>query len=124
MAYSSFEGVSSDHRVVTPKISLGLRRNKIKTVKTTRYDWSSLTNRNISYKYTVSNEFDTFQEISETHNPNGEYEKFVTGHMEATAEWIPPKPRAKHSVPWETLVVRKKRNNAKRISLFYKRNPN
>ena len=60
-AYSSFEGVSSDHRIVTAKICLSLHRNKIETIKTTSYNWSSLTNRDISNKYavTVSNKFNT-----------------------------------------------------------------
>ena len=50
-AYSYFEGVFSDHKIVKAKIRLSLRRNekkKIQTVKITRYDWSSLTRRDIS----------------------------------------------------------------------------
>ena len=33
-AYSSFEGVSSDHRIVTAKIQLGLRKNATRTAAT------------------------------------------------------------------------------------------
>ena len=102
-AYSSFEGVSSDHRIVTAKILLSLCRNKKQTVKTTRYDRSSLTYRNISNRYTVTakNKFDTFQEISERHTPNDEYKNLISAHMgpakaaAAVAAWIPIKPRVK-----------------------------
>ena len=38
-----------------------------------------------------------------------EYENFVNAHFEAAAECIPTKQRAKPRVPWETLVVSKKR---------------
>ena len=45
----------------------------------------------IFYKYTVvgRNNFDTLQEIPETHILNEEYENFVNANMEAAAEWIP-----------------------------------
>ena len=46
--HSSFEEVSSDYRIVTAKIRLGLRRNNIQTVKTTRYNWYLHTNSDIS----------------------------------------------------------------------------
>ena len=38
---SSFEGVSSDHEIVSAKIRLVQYRNKKQTVKTTRHDWYS-----------------------------------------------------------------------------------
>ena len=63
----------------------------------TQYDWPSLTNRDICNKYmvTVRNKFDSLQEISETYTPNDEYENFITAHVEAAAECIPIKPKAK-----------------------------
>ena len=88
-----------------------LRRNKKQIVKTTYYNWSSLTNRDISNKYTVTvrNKFDALQEISETYTPNDKYKNFITAHPKAAAaECISTKPRAKCRVPWESLVVRKK----------------
>ena len=42
-AFSSFEGVSSDHRIVSSKIHQGRRRNTTQTVKASLYDWCSLT---------------------------------------------------------------------------------
>ena len=43
--------------------------------------------------------------------------------MEAAEKCIPTKLRTKHRVPWETLAVRKKRDNVKTASLCNKRNP-
>ena len=54
--------------------------------------------------------FDALQEIPEALTPNDEYENFINAHIEAAAaECIVTKLRAKHRVPWETLVVKKKR---------------
>ena len=52
--YSSFEGVSSDHRIVTAKIRLNLRRNAARTTTTVQYDWSLLNNGDIKDKYTLT----------------------------------------------------------------------
>ena len=53
---------------------------------------------------------------------NDGYENFVNAHIEAAAECIPTKQRAKPRVPWETLVVRKKRAGSKIASLLNRRN--
>ena len=45
--YSSFEGVSSNHRIVTAKIRLSLRRIATRTRTTVYYDWPQINNRNI-----------------------------------------------------------------------------
>ena len=37
-AYSSFEGVSSDHRIVMAKIRLSRRKNATRTARTKNYD--------------------------------------------------------------------------------------
>ena len=107
-AYSSFEGVSSDHRIVTAKIRLSLRRNAVRTT-TVHYDWSLLNNWDIRDKYTstLRNKFDALQEISETPTSNDECENFVNIHLEAAAECIPTKQKAKHRAPKKTLAVRK-----------------
>ena len=66
-----------------------------------------LNNWDIRDKYTLTlrNKFDARQEKSETHTPNDEYENFVNAHLEAAAECIPTKQRAKPRVPWKTLAV-------------------
>ena len=99
-AYSSFEGVSSDHRIVTAKIRLSLCRNVNQTTKTTHYDLSLLSNRDISNKYmiTLRNKFGALREISEKLTLNDKHENFVNVHMEAAAaECLPTKLRAKKS---------------------------
>ena len=108
-AHSSFDGVSSDHWIVTAKIRLNLRRNAARTTTTIHYAWSLLNNRDIKDKYTLTlrNKFDALQEITETPTPNDEYENFVNAHLEAATECIPTKQRAKPTVPWKTLAIRK-----------------
>ena len=123
--YSSFEGVYSNYRIVTAKIRLSLRRKAARTTTTVHYEWPLLNNRDIRDKYTLTlrNKFDALEEISETPTLNDEYENFVNAHLEATAECIRTKQRAKSRVPWETLVVRKKRVAVKTASKCNRRNP-
>ena len=66
-AYSSFEGVSSDHRIVTAKVRLSLRKNATRTTTTKHYDWALLNNRDIRDKYALElrNRFETLQEKTE-----------------------------------------------------------
>ena len=64
-AYSSFEGVSSDHRIVTAKIQLSLRKNTTRRATSKLYDWALLNNnRDIRDKYVfeLRNRFETLQE--------------------------------------------------------------
>ena len=81
--YSSFEKVSSDHKIITAKIRLSLCKNKKWRYKEVLY--SSI-------------------EISKI--PYDEYDNFVTTHIEATAECILSKPRVKCRVSWESIVLR------------------
>ena len=100
-AYSSFEGVFSDHRIIMAKIQLSLRRNTARTSTTVQYEWFLLNNWDIRDKYalTLRNKFNTLQEKSETHTLNDEYENFVNAHLEAAAECIPTKQTAKSRGP-------------------------
>ena len=124
-AYSTFEGVSSDHRIVTIKIRLSLRKNATQTVTTRCYDWALLNNRDIRDKYALKlrNRFETLQEMTEKVTPNDEYENFVEAHLEAASKCIPTKPRTKYRVPWETSEVREKRALVKTASKIYRKNP-
>ena len=124
-AYSSFKGVSSDHRIVTAKIRLSLWRNTTRTVTTKHYDLVLLNNRDIRDKYVLElrNRFETLPEKTEKGTPNDEYENFVNTHLETAEKCIPTKPRTKHRVPWETLAVRGKHAHVKTASKSYKKNP-
>ena len=124
-AYSTFEGVSSDHRIVTAKIRLSLQKNATRTVTTRCYDWALLNNRDIRDKYALElrNRFETLQEKTEKVTPNDEYENFVEAHLEVASKSIPTKPRTKYRVPWETSEVREKRALLKTASKSYRKNP-
>ena len=124
-AYSSFEGVSSDHRIVTAKVRLSLRKNATRKATTKHYDWALLNNRDIRDKYTLElrNRFEALQEKAEIGTPNDEYENFVEAHLEAAEKCIPTKPRTKYRVPWETLAAREKRALVKTSSKSYRKNP-
>ena len=124
-AYSSFEGVSTDHRIVTAKIRLSLRKNDKRTATTKHYDWALLNNKDVRDKYVLElrNRFETLQEKTEKSTPNDEYENFVNAHLEAAAKYIPTKIKSKYRVPWETLAVREKRALVKTASKNYRKNP-
>ena len=114
-AYSSFEGVSTDHWIVTAKIRLSLRKNDTRTTTTKLYDWALLINKDIRDEYTLSlrNKYDTLPEQTEIPTPNEENENFVNAHLEAAAEFIPNKQRWKYRVLQESLPVREKRADVK-----------
>ena len=116
--------MSSDHRIVTAKIRLSLRKNATRTASTKHYNWALLNNRDIRDKYIIElrNRFETLQEKTEKRTPNDDYENFVNAHLEAAAKYIPTKLKTKYRVPWETLAVRK---NAlvKTASKNYRKNP-
>ena len=117
--------MSSDHRIVTAKIRLSLRKNATWIETTKHYDWSLFNNRGIRHKYVVElrNRFETLQEKAEKGTPDEEYESFVNAYREAAAKCIPTKPRTKHRVPWETLAVREKRQHVKTASKSYRKIP-
>ena len=87
----------SDHRIVTAKIRLSLRKNATRTATTKHYDWALLNNRDIRDKYVLElrNRFEALQEKTEKRTPNDEYENFVNAHLEVAANCIPTKPRTK-----------------------------
>ena len=61
-AYSSFEGVSYDHRIVTVKKRLGLRRNTARTITTVYSDRALLNNSDIRIRYTTGEVGNTYSE--------------------------------------------------------------
>ena len=117
--------MSTDHRIVTAKIRLSLRKNAKRIATAKHYDWALLNNRNIRDKYVLElrNRFETLQEKTEKSTPNDEYENFVNAHLEAAAKCIPTKLKTKYRVPWETLAVREKRALVKTASKNYRKNP-
>ena len=123
-AYSSFDSVFSNHRIVTAKIRLSLqKKNATRTATTKHYDWDLLNNRDIRDKYVLElrNRFKTLQEKTEKGTPNDEFENFINAHFEAAVNCIPTKPRTKYRVPRETLAVREKRTDGKTACKCYRK---
>ena len=124
-AYSSFEGVFSDHRIVTAKIQLSLRKSATRTATTKHHNWALFNNKDIRDKYVLElrNWFETLQEKIEKCTPNDEYENFVNALLEAAANFIPTKIRTKYRVLWEMLAVKEKIADVKTASKCYWKNP-
>ena len=118
--------MSSDHRIVTAKIRLSLRKNATRTATTKRYDWALLNNRDIRDKYVVElrNRFETLKEKTEKQTKNDEYENFNNAHFKAAAKCIPTKPKTKYRDPWETIAVIEKRALVKTGSKKLSKKPN
>ena len=123
--YSSFEGLSSDYRIVTAKIRLNIRKNVTRITNTALYDWALHNNTDIRDEYAIGlrNKFDALQEKIEAHTPNDKYENFVNAHLKAAEEYIPTKQRTKSRVTWETLAVREKCADVKTASKCNRQNP-
>ena len=70
LAYSTFESVSFDHRIVRAKIRLSPRMNTTRTTTTIHYNGAILDSRYIKDKYALAlrNKFDEQQEKSETYS--------------------------------------------------------
>ena len=117
-------GMLHDHRIVTAKIRLSLRKNDTQTTTAIHYDWALLNNKDIRDRYLIAlrNKFDALQEKTETHTLNDEYENFVNTHLEAAAKYIPTKLRTKSRFPWKTLGVREKRADVKTASKYNRKN--
>ena len=122
-AYSSFDSLSSDHRIVTAKMRLILQKNATRIATTKYYDWTLLNNRDIRDKYVLElrNRFETLQEKTEKGTPNEEYENFVNALLEEPVKCIPTKPRTKYRVPCETLAVRENCAHGKTASKSYRK---
>ena len=111
-AYNTFVGVKSDHRIVTAKVRLSLRKNIKKTSIPTHYDWSTIaTNEDIRYRFTVSvrNKYEALCLETNTNSPNIKYNNLVLSNEQAAADCIPLKPKIKKRVPWESIAVIAKR---------------
>ena len=124
-AYSSFEGMSSSHWIVTANIRLSLRKKAARTITTVYYDWSLHNKRDIRDKYilTLRNTFDALSGEIRNIYLNDENENFVNAHEEAAAEYIPTKQRAKTRVPWGTLRLEKSMQAWKLLPKPIRRNP-
>ena len=125
-AYNSFEGVYSDHRIVTSKFRLSLRANKKTSSKFPPYNWSALaTNAELKEQYSVAvyNKFSALQATIAKPSPNETYNNFVLSHEEAAKDNIPLKPKSKKHIPWESDSIKDKRMKLKEKSSTIRSKP-
>ena len=122
-SYNTFEGVFSDHRIVTAKLRLSLRANKKKKSQAPCYDWKEFSrNAELQNQYSISlrNRFDILRD--NTNNVNETYQAFISAH-EKSSDIVPTRPKQKHRVPWENDKVKSKREQLKKIAQERNRNP-
>ena len=124
-AYNTFEGVKSDHRIVSAKLRLSLRANKSKSAKSPPYDWATLRDEHILHKYSVclKNRYQALQDLGTSPTPSQKYDNFVEAHEIAAEKHIPLKPKTKKRVPWETAAIQGKRKKVKEAANLKNKNP-
>ena len=118
-AFNSFEGVKSDHRVVSAKIRLTLRANKPKSSHNPPYDLSSLrTNPVITNSFTIQlkNRFNALQQEEIGSSPNNTYNNFISACEDASKETIPVKKKTMKRVPWDSEEIVNKRKILHRMA--------
>ena len=100
-AYNTFEGVSSDHRIVTMDTNLSLRISKNKSSKSPPFEWSHLKDPDTKQKYTITlkNHYQALQGKEENPTNNTSYTHFVISHKEAAEQNIPKKERNQEKGP-------------------------
>ena len=100
-AYSFFEGVSSNHRIITAKICLCLRTNVGQKNTTTQYDWFLLNKRDTNDKYTITlkNKFDAIQEISNTYSEWWIWELYQCPHGSGSSKMHTNQTKSKTEFP-------------------------
>ena len=117
-AYSSFEGMSSDHRIVTAKIRLSLRRNAVQTTKTAHYDSPLINNRDICNKYTI-----TLKKISYTSRDiRNSYSEWRIWELHQCPHGSSSRMNTNQTKS-KTLAVKKKRDHEKTSSLCNRKTP-
>ncbi|XP_072036995.1 uncharacterized protein [Amphiura filiformis] len=96
-AYNTFASVGSDHRIVSARIRLSLRKSKTLPRKN-QFDWKSLsTDRNIQKMYTIEvhNRFEILEDMEET--ATDKYSRFIAANKEAAEKIIPAKKRSRRA---------------------------
>ena len=114
-AYNTFASVGSDHRIVSARVRLSLRKSKTLQRKKQR-DWNLLcTDSNLQklYSIEVSNRFQPLENADES--ATEKYERFITANKEAAEKLIPVRKKARKvqfSKDTRVIEARKKINDA------------
>lgn len=120
-AYHSKEGISSDHRIITLKISLTLRANKKRTNDKAKFNWKPLvenTDLQNQFSITLRNRYNALQMDydSENINVNDGYQNFIKAHDETAEILLPKKEKVKAKLPWENDVIMEKRKELSHLA--------
>ncbi|CAH1244595.1 Hypp7340 [Branchiostoma lanceolatum] len=94
-AYNTFASVGSDHRIVSARVRLSLRKKKNEPRKK-QYDWGALRrSKDLQDQFAIEvrNKFQPLQEETETATER--YGRFITANEEAAEKTIPIKKREK-----------------------------
>ena len=125
-AYNSFEGVFTDHRIVTANLKVSFRTNKKKSYTSTRYQWSQLTtdpHTRDRFATTLNNRFDTLNDLSNDDTPNSIYQNFIEASKHAAKRCLPERDRLRQKLPWENDTVIGVRNELRAASKSKNKNP-
>ena len=125
-AYNTFEGVSSDHRIVSGTFQLSLRATKKQSQTSPRLDWKQLkSDPHLKDRFclALSNRYEAL--LSETESPSTDekYSAFVAAHNEVANENVPLKTKIKYRAPWDNDKISQERANLKDTAKIKNRNP-
>lgn len=92
-AYNTFASVGSDHRIVSAKIRLSLRKSRTMSRKKL-FDWKALADKDLRehYNIEVRNRYQPLVDMEES--ATQKYEKFIIANREAAEIVIPVKKRS------------------------------
>ena len=124
-AYHCYEGISTDHRMVSLRIQLSLRANKKKSTARPIYDWKQLvTNENLQNQFsiTLKNRYSILQQENTNESANLSYQSFMQAHKETAELLVPRKEKVKLRIPWENEAIVEKRKKLKKLAQMNNRN--
>ena len=125
-AYSSFESVNTDHRIVSANVRLSVRAHKPKK-RTNIFRWDALrTDDNIYSRFSVSvkNRYESLcSEVSldEPHINSERYKKMMQACTEAAEETIPKRQMIRTALPWEDGDIMACRDRVKELAAVKRR---
>ena len=93
-AYNTFSSIGSDHRIVSAKLRLSLRKSKAPS-QSVNYDWSALKDGDLQQLYTVKirNKYQSLCTDNETATET--YAHLITANNETANELMPRKKKTK-----------------------------
>ena len=124
-AYSSFDSMNSDHRIVTSQIRLSVRASKPKR-RTNVYCWDALRNDeeiHSRFSVAVKNKYEALCSEVDLDSPcNTElYNNMVTACTAAAEETLPKRPVVKTRLPWEDGDILNCRAKVKELGAIKRR---